>query len=185
MFFFSIIARNIKIHKMKRVITSLSLLMIIMTAINAQKDESTLTEVGQVAPAFECETVDGHIINTTKMKGKVIWVNFFATWCPPCKRELPVLQENVMNKYKDNPDFELVVLGREHTMDEMKKYAKDTDLKLPFAPDEGRKIFDMYANSSIPRNVIIGKDGKIAIQSIGFTESEFAKLEEELSELLK
>lgn len=90
-----------------------------------------------------------------------------------------------MGKYSDNPDFVLVVLGREHTMDEMKEYASNTGLKLPFAPDEGRKIFSLYAAQSIPRNVIIGRDGKIAIQTIGYTESEFRKLENQVAGLLE
>ena len=170
---------------MKRILLIIAALMIIMTCVNAQDGESTLTKVGQEAPAFTCTTVDGTVIDTKAMQGKVIWINFFATWCPPCKRELPVLEKNVMEKYKDNPDFVLVVLGREHTMEEMKDYANSTELKLPFAPDEGRKIFSMYATQSIPRNVIIGRDGKIAIQTIGFTESEFSILEKQVADLLE
>ena len=159
--------------------------MIIMTCVNAQDDESTLTRVGQEAPAFSCITVDGAAIDIKAMKGKVIWINFFATWCPPCKKELPVLEKNIMEKYKDNPDFVLVVIGREHTMEEMKDYATSTKLKLPFAPDEERKIFSKFATQSIPRNIIISKDGKIASQSIGYTESEFANLENQVADLIK
>ncbi len=170
---------------MKRILFTLSTLIILITGLNAQDGESTLTRIGQEAPAFTCTTVDGTIIDTKEMKGKVIWINFFATWCPPCKKELPVLEKNIMEKYMDNPDFVLVVLGREHTMEEMKDYAGSTGLKLPFAPDEGRKIFNMYATQSIPRNVIIGRDGKIAIQTIGYTESEFTKLQNEVAGLLE
>ena len=170
---------------MKKILLSISTLLIIMTGLNAQDGESTLTSVGQEAPAFKCTTVDGTVIDTKEMKGKIIWINFFATWCPPCKKELPVLENNVLKKYIDNPDFVLVVLGREHTMDEMKEYAETTGLKMPFAPDEERKIFSMYATQSIPRNVIIGKDGKIALQTIGYTESEFSKLEKQVADLLE
>lgn len=170
---------------MKRILLSIAALMIISSGLKAQDGESTLTRVGQEAPAFKCTTVDGKVIDTKELKGKVIWINFFATWCPPCKRELPVLEKNVMEKYRDNPDFVLVVLGREHTMDEMEEYANNTGLKLPFAPDEGRKIFSMYASQSIPRNVIIGRDGRIAIQTIGYTEAEFTKLEDQVADLLE
>jgi thiol-disulfide isomerase/thioredoxin len=171
--------------KMKKILLSISALMIIMAGINAQDAESTLTRLGQEAPAFKCTTVDGTVIDTEALKGKVVWINFFATWCPPCKKELPVLEKNVMEKYSNNPDFVLVVLGREHTMDEMKEFAGSTGLKLPFAPDEGRKVFSLYAAQSIPRNVIIGRDGKIAIQTIGYTESEFSELENKVAALLE
>ena len=169
---------------MKKIFLITGITMIIITAANAQSSESTLTRIGQEAPAFSCTTVKGDQIEISQLKGKVIWINFFATWCPPCKRELPVLENNVMQRYKDNPDFVLLVIGREHSMEEMKDYAKKTGLDLPFAPDEDRKIFGKYATRSIPRNVIIDKDGKIAVQSIGYTEEEFAKLEEKLAGLL-
>ena len=142
-------------------------------------------KVGDKAPDFVCKTIEGTTIDSKELKGKVIMVNFFATWCPPCKKELPVLQKNIAEKYKSNPDFVLVVLGREHNMDEMIKYASETGLKLPFAPDIERKIFSLYAEASIPRNVIIDKNGKISYQSIGYTEDEFKKLEDHLASLLK
>ncbi|MDZ7739764.1 MAG: TlpA disulfide reductase family protein [Bacteroidales bacterium] len=169
---------------MKRIFLSLAAVFSVITGISAQDGESTLTKVGQVAPAFTCTTIDGTVIDSEELKGKVIWINFFATWCPPCKKELPVLEKNVMDKYRDDPGFVLVVLGREHSMEEMKEYAESTGLDLPFAPDKEREIFSKYASQSIPRNVIIGRDGKIAVQSIGYTESEFAKLEEKLAELI-
>ncbi|MEZ5001133.1 MAG: TlpA disulfide reductase family protein, partial [Bacteroidales bacterium] len=134
---------------------------------------------------FTCTTVDGKTINTAELKGKVIMINFFATWCPPCKKELPVLQKNIAEKYAGNKNFVLVVLGREHNMDEMVKYASETGLKLPFAPDVERKIYSLYASVTIPRNVIIDKEGKISYQSIGYTEEEFKNLEDHLAGLLK
>lgn len=177
-------ADKIKNKMMKKISLSLAAALLLMTGISAQEDESTLTKVGQEAPSFTCTITDGTVIDIEEMQGKVIWINFFATWCPPCKKELPVLEKNVMEKYRDNPDFVLLVLGREHSMKEMKEYAQSTGLKLPFSPDEEREIFSKYATQSIPRNVIIGRDGKIAMQSTGYTESEFAKLEEKVAELM-
>ncbi|HDZ41619.1 MAG TPA: TlpA family protein disulfide reductase [Bacteroidetes bacterium] len=170
---------------MKKYLLIISTLVLITVTTRAQDDESTLTRPGQEAPSFSCMTVDGTVIDIKELKGKVIWINFFATWCPPCKKELPVLEKNVMERYRDNPDFVLVVLGREHSMDEMKEYAVSTGLELPFAPDKEREIFSMFATQSIPRNVIIGRDGKIAVQSIGYTESEFTQLEKKLASLLE
>lgn len=172
---------------MKKIIAVLMLMAGITLSANAQEQEGdgTINKVGDKAPEFVCNTIDGRSIDSKKLRGKVIMVNFFATWCPPCKKELPVLQKNVAEKYADNKDFVLVVLGREHNMDEMNKYAEETGLKLPFAPDVERKIFSMYASLSIPRNVIIDKKGNISYQSIGYTEEEFKKLEDHLAGLLK
>ena len=104
-------------------------------------------------------------------------VNFFATWCGPCNQELPVLQAKVWEKYKNNPDFALIVLGREHSEQEVKDFVKKKNFTMPFAPDPDRGIFKLYASQNIPRNVIIGKDGKIIFQNIGYTKEEFDKID--------
>lgn len=170
---------------MNRKAFSLVLLLTLTFTLMAQEGDGTKNKVGDVAPAFKALTIDGKTINTTDLKGKVIWVNFFATWCPPCRKELPALQAQVYNKYKDNPDFVLVVLGREHNADELKKFAEENKYVLPFAPDVERKIFSLYAEQSIPRNVIIDKEGKISLQSIGYTEEDFAAIIEHVVGLLK
>lgn len=164
---------------------SIIFISLLSVSLAAQEGDGTKNKVGDKAPAFKATTFDGKVIDSNALKGKVIMVNFFATWCPPCKKELPVLEKNVAEKYRNNSDFVLVVLGREHDMDEMKKYAEETGLKLPFAPDMERKIFDLYAEASIPRNVIIDKKGNISYQSIGYSEEEFAVLEKHLADLLK
>jgi len=170
---------------MKRIITGILLMAGMTLSMTAQEGDGTINKVGDKAPDFVCTTIDGKTIDTKEMRGKVIMINFFATWCPPCKKELPVLQKNVAEKYAGNKDFVLVVLGREHNMDEMNKYAEETGLKLPFAPDVERKIYSLYANVTIPRNVIIDKKGNISYQAIGYSEEEFKKIEDHLAGLLK
>jgi peroxiredoxin len=152
--------------------------------INGQSDTSTYTKKGDQAPVFICKTIDGKTIDISKLRGKVIMINFFATWCPPCLKELPVLQENIWNKYKNNPDFVLVILGREHNEQEVKDFVTAKKFTMPFAPDPKREVFKLYASQTIPRNVIIGKDGKIIYQSIGYTPQEFKELEKLLTENL-
>jgi peroxiredoxin len=169
---------------MKRYFFTLAILSFLFSGIMAQETDGTLTKVGQVAPAFKCETINGKVINSEELKGKVILVNFFATWCPPCRLELPVLQETIYNKYKDNPDFVLVILGREEDSDLLKEFAKTKELDLPFAPDLERKIFSKYAEISIPRNVVIDRKGNISYQSIGYSEEEFKHLQDHLANLL-
>jgi peroxiredoxin len=170
---------------MKKIILGLLLISIASITMKAQEGDGTLNKVGDKAPEFICTTIDGVTINSKDLVGKVIMVNFFATWCPPCKKELPVLQKNIAEKYANNKDFVLVVLGREHSMDEMKEYAKKTGLLLPFSPDPERKIYSKYASVTIPRNVIIDKKGNISYQAIGFTEEEFKVIEDHVAGLLK
>jgi peroxiredoxin len=170
---------------MKRAIFFTTLILLSCFILKGQKDTTTYTKVGDRAPGFTCKTIDGKTIDISKLQGKIVMINFFATWCGPCNLELPVLQKNIWEKYKDNPDFVLVILGREHSEKEVQDYVKQKNYTMPFAPDPGRKIFKLYASQSIPRNVIIGKDGKIIFQSIGYIEEEFKKLEALIAEKLR
>jgi peroxiredoxin len=147
----------------------------------AQNDSTSLTRIGDKAPFFTCKTIDGKTVDISKLKGKIVMINFFATWCGPCNLELPVLQKNVWSKYKDNPDFALIIVGREHNEQEVRDFVTKKSFTMPFAPDPNREIFKLYATQNIPRNVIIGKDGKIIFQNIGYSEEDFKKLEDFLA----
>ncbi|HPE74829.1 MAG TPA: TlpA disulfide reductase family protein [Draconibacterium sp.] len=162
----------------------ISFILIFTCNLKAQ-DEATLVKVGDKAPDFTIETENGKTKQLSDLKGKVVWINFFATWCPPCRQELPHLQKEVYNKLKNNPNFELIILGREHTWAEINKFKTDNKFNMPFYPDMGRKVFSLYAGQNIPRNFIIDKEGKIAVASIGFTEKEFEEIIEKVTALLK
>lgn len=170
---------------MKKVSLTLLLLLLSLSISLAQTDRTTLVRIGSKAPAFVCTTIDGQTIDINKSKGKIIMINFFATWCGPCKTELPILQKNIWEKYKNRTDFSLIILGREHTAAEVKAFVESNKFTMPFAPDPDRKLFSLYATQNIPRNVIIGKDGNVLFQSTGYSENEFKSIEILLARELK
>lgn len=149
------------------------------------QDASTLVKVGDNAPEFSIAMEDGSTKKLADLRGKVIWVNFFATWCPPCRKELPHLEKEVYNRFKTNKDFEVMVIGREHDWATVNKFKIDNYYVLPFYPDPKREIFSKYAKQNIPRNFVINKEGKIAVTSVGFKESEFNEIIQKVEELLK
>ena len=115
--------------------------LLIFPAFVFAQDQFTFVKKGDVAPDFAIQMQDGTTKQLSEMKGKVVWINFFATWCPPCRKELPVLEKEVYNKYKNRTDFELLVIGREHDRATVDKFKTDNSYKLPFYPDPERKIF--------------------------------------------
>lgn len=149
------------------------------------QDEFTLVKEGDSAPDFTFVNAEGKEMKLSQLKGKAVWINFFATWCGPCRQELPHLQKEVWEKYQNRKDFELLVIGREHSREEVDKFRLEQKFTMPFFPDKERKIFSLYARQNIPRNFLIGKDGKIVVSSTGFTEAEFRKITEKLADLLK
>jgi peroxiredoxin len=170
---------------MKKELISLFVCFTSIIIAAAQTDTTTLTRIGDKAPVFTCKTIDGKTIDISKLQGKIVMINFFATWCGPCNLELPVLQKNIWEKYKDNKNFQLIILGRQHTETEVLNFVQSKKFTMPFAPDPNREVYGLYATQFIPRNVIIGKDGKIIFQSMGYTPEEFRKIEVLLAEKLK
>ncbi|MCE4562698.1 redoxin domain-containing protein [Maribellus sp. CM-23] len=160
------------------------LLILFSVLVSNAQDEFTLAKQGEAAPDFSFETAPGKMVKLSELKGKVVWINFFATWCPPCRKELPHLQTEVYDQYKNNQDFVLIILGREHSWEELNKFKAEQNFTMPFSPDHGRKVFSLYAQQNIPRNFIVDKEGNIAYSSIGFNEEDFAKIKATVASLL-
>jgi peroxiredoxin len=137
------------------------------------QDEFTYVKKGQKAPDFSYETSDNKTLKLSDHKGKVVWLTFFATWCGPCRKELPYLESQIYEKYTTRNDFVLLVIGRQHSREELNKFIKDTGHQLPFIPDPKREIYSKYASQNIPRNFIIDKSGNIVVASTGFKKEEF------------
>jgi len=146
--------------------------------------ESTLTKVGQPVPEIEWVTLDGQKLDTRSLRGKVVLINFFATWCGPCLEEMPHLQKDILDKLKGK-NFVMVAIGREHNANELKDFRKKREFTIPMAADPDRRIYGRFATQFIPRSYVIATDGKIAFQSIGYTEPEFKKLLEAIDKELK
>ena len=145
-----------------------SLLALLAFVGKAQEDNSDIVKVGDTMPSFTIVSDNGSKLQSASLKGKVILVNFFATWCPPCQKELASVQQTLWPKYKNNKDFVLLVIGREHS-----------------DADKDRAIFGAFAKNLIPRGYLVGKDGKIIYTSKGYTDEEFAELMTKIEGALK
>jgi peroxiredoxin len=135
-------------------------------------DESTLTKVGDKTPVPSIRTIDGKDV---KLEGQVVVLNFFATWCGPCMSEMPHLQQKLWEPL-EKKGLVLIAVGREHAEAEIKAFKEKKKFTFAFAADPKREIFGKFATQSIPRCVVVGKDGRIKYQSVGFEEAEFEKL---------
>ena len=92
-----------------------AILALTFIGAKAQSPNHDLVKVEDKMPAFSIVSDNGEVISSDKFKGKVILINFFATWCPPCQKELASVQQTLWPKYKDNNKFEMLVIGREHS----------------------------------------------------------------------
>ena len=157
---------------MKKLIAAVCLLYSIIGFAQAQEWK---VKVGEEAPAFHIQGRK-EAIPSSSLKGKVVLLNFFATWCPPCRKELPRLQAELHEALKEDPNFAIFVLGREEDWSKLDPFMAQNKYTFPVFPDLQRKVFGLFAESSIPRNVVLDRNGKIIYQSIGFTDEEFSQM---------
>lgn len=163
-----------------------SLLLLFLTISSAFcKDESTHVKIGDKTPDFKLEISKGKIVGINDYKGKVVLVNFFATWCGPCREELPHIEKEIWEKYKSNSKLVVLTIGREHKWEELEAFSEKQGLALPLYPDPNRTIFSKFATQSIPRSFLIDERGIIIFNSIGFNGEEFNKLKQLIGEKLK
>ena len=142
-------------------------------------------EIGSAMPAFTIESTVHGKINSADLKGKVVLINLFATWCPPCQKELAEVKDVLWPKYKDNKNFKMLVVGREHTDADLATYNQKKGFAFPLYPDPARGVFSKFADQTIPRTYLYGKDGKLVYSSIGYSPEEFAKLMDAIEKALK
>lgn len=166
---------------MKRILGFL-VFSVLLTSACAQTE---LVQKGQKCPDFSYQTEDGATHQLSELKGKIVLVNFFATWCGPCRQELPHVQTEIWDKYKSDSRFVMLVIGREHTDAELKVFKDKQQFTFPFVADPKRTIFSKFATQSIPRNYLIDESGKVVYSSIGFSPEEFKLLLDELKSRLK
>jgi len=146
-------------------------------------DDVSVVHVGDSVPSIVLTDTAGNIFDLDKLHGKVVLINFFATWCGPCIQELPEIQE-LWNKNCENDRFALIVIGREETNDSVKDFQATHGFTFPMAADPNRSAYSAFADEIIPRTFLVSPDGRIAHSSTGFSDAEMSKLEAELASLL-
>ena len=139
---------------------------------------------GQEAPEIELKDLSGKPVKLSNYRGKIVLVDFWASWCGPCRDSLPVL-ERLSRTYQDKG---LVVLGVniDNSADEAQAFLKKNKLNVsfPVVNDKEKKVAARYAPPTMPSSFIIDRSGRVHRVHEGFRSADAAKLEAELKALL-
>lgn len=122
--------------------------------------------VGQAAPDFALRRGDGSIVKLSDLRGNVVWVNFWASWCVPCKKELPDIQKLYDEKHADG--FEVLAVNWKDDRETAQRFFDSRSLSLPLLFDPAGKVYDQYRLQGLPDSFFIDRDGKIAALQFGF-----------------
>ena len=151
------------------------------------KDYGYIVKIGQQMPEIELQLTDGSTVKTSDLEGKVIMLQFTASWCSVCRKEMPHIESQIWQKHKNNNDFLLYGIDMDEPLEKVKKFKKDIKITYPLALDPGAKIFYKFAaeGAGVTRNVIIDKTGKIVYMTRLYKEEEFNEMVDVIDLLLK
>ena len=157
-------------------------------AMSAQADSTGyIVRIGEIAPDFTITLTDGKQVTLSSLRGKVVMLQFTASWCGVCRKEMPFIEKDIWLKHKDNADFALIGIDRDEPLEKVLAFAKSTGVTYPLGLDPGADIFAKYAlrDAGITRNVLIDREGKIVKLTRLYNEEEFASLVQQINEMLK
>ena len=140
-----------------------------------QTDSTTLVKAGDTAPDFTVELFDGSQVTLSSLRGKVVLLNFWATWCPPCRQELTRVQEDIIDRFAGKP-FVFLPVSRGEKRETVASFREKTGYTFPMGLDSARTVYDRYASNYIPRNFLIDKEGKVVLATVGYDDGEFDDL---------
>lgn len=132
---------------------------------------------------FTLKNEDGTVINLSDLQNKVVFINFWASWCPPCRAEFPSVQE-LYARYNNNPDIVFLTINLDDNPELGKSYLKEKGFTVPFWVPAGN-IPDTIYNGSLPTTVVLDKNGEIRLHHKGLADYSKDSFYKQIDELLK
>lgn len=142
-----------------------------------QLQTATGLEIGSPAPQFQLQSTEGEAIDLESLRGNLVLLNFWATWCAPCRTEMPLLEQT----YQEHRADGLIVLGIDfdEPIELVQSFGDEFGLTFPLLLDPGGQVQQLYRVRGYPTSVLLDREGKVAYYKIGILS------EQELGEALE
>lgn len=172
---------------MRIILTTIILTLITLNVFSQNDDRKYLVKVGDIAPDFEMAIPNGATMKLSELRGKIVMLQFTASWCGVCRKEMPFIEKDIWEKHKNNSGFALFGIDRDEPAETVIAFAKKTGVTYPIGLDPNASIFELYAekDAGITRNIIIDKDGRIVMLTRLYDPEEFNQMVNLIDNLLK
>ncbi len=174
----------------KSIVKSLLIIFFLSQNIGSFSQEADsvgyIVKNGEMAPNFEMQLIDGQKISLHDLKGKIVMLQFTASWCSVCRKEMPFIEKEIWQIHKDK-DFVVIGIDRDEPLEKVQEFAEKIKITYPLSLDPNADIFGLFAlkQSGVTRNIIIDKEGRIVFKTRLFNREEFDLMKKEIESLLK
>lgn len=167
-----------KIRSMRNSIRVVALLMLVVATCTLYASNSLL---GKTAPDFTLRSNAGDNKKLSELRGKVVMLNFWATWCGPCRQEIPKLTE--LKSLHDEYDFELLGINIDEDRAKALRLAKKLSVNFPILFDESKQVSKDYSIDAMPMTILIDRDGTVRYVHRGYKENYIGLYQQQIKKL--
>jgi len=153
------------------------------TLLAAPVGQAAMPSVGSVAPDFTLKSNSGKNLKLSEYRGRVVMINFWATWCGPCREEMPLLNR-IQGQYRKAG---LILLGVniDGRTDAAQAMVKNLGISFPILFDTNKRVSRLYDVNAMPSTLLIDRDGKVRYIHLGYRPGYESRYESQVRELLK
>lgn len=145
-----------------------------------------IVRIGDTVPNIDFMLMDSTVTSLDSLKGKVVLLQFTASWCSVCRKEMPAIEQEIWQAHRDE-NFVIIGIDRDEPLPTVRKFATQMQISYPLALDPDADIFGQFAlkRSGVTRNVLIDQHGQIVFLTRLFNRTEFEELKAKINELLE
>lgn len=172
---------------MKTLISLFLLSLIVLSGKTPEEDRGYIVNIGEEAPDIAILYTNGKQKKLSDFRGKTVMLQFTASWCGVCRKEMPFIEKDIWLKHKDNPDFVLIGIDLKESKEKTMQFARDLNITYQLTMDpEGKSFYSFAAEGAgVTRNILIDKEGKIVFMTRLYDPEEFKTLCRKIDNLLE